>query len=240
MALRASASITATMKVDRSDPTSTPPLPKVIVIGDMGVGKTDLLWTGVHSEEELEAGRAPSHTNGPTTAFDFFPTTRRLTDNRTIRINFIDTAGQERFRILVQSNYRDATAFVMVYDITDAKSFLSLKEHWYREAWRHTQDQKPRPLWFLVGTKTDRHEERQVEFSEGSQFAATIDAFFFETNTREGNGARARVTLNLIAQTLVRNGVPCDSERASSAYRAQSINLRGASASARKKSKCKC
>src|SRR6185437_13698349 len=132
-------------------------------------------------------------------AFDFFPSTRRLTDNRTLRLLFIDSAGQEKFERLVKSNYRGATAMIFVYDITDAGSFLAIQQRWYPEAWKHYDEEqdtrKVKPFWFIIGTKTDLHAKREVTYAEVEKYATTIDAFFFETNTREGKGARARVTL---------------------------------------------
>jgi len=241
MALRSSASIVAS-HASASKP-SDPPVPKVVVIGEMGVGKTDWLTTAIHSKEQ-DSRSGPmllDHITVPTIAFDLLPTTRRLVDNKTMRINFVDTAGQERFAVLVKSNYRDAAAFVLMYDVTDAGSFIAIKERWYPEAFSYYEDMRIKPIWFLIGTKTDLHSQRQVTFEEARDYAATIDAFLFETNTREGKGARARVTVDLIAATMHRNGVPCDSERAVAVYKNDRVSLRGSSTDARlKKSKCGC
>lgn len=235
MALRRSDTISSTK---RGAPRPPPP-PKVVVIGEMGVGKTDLLMTGVHSLFDND-GVPFQHMTGTTIAYDFFPTQRRLTEGRTLNMILIDTAGQEKFQRLVASNYRGAAAFALVYDITDASSFIAIQQRWYPDAWQHYAHEKEKPIWFLVGTKTDLHEQREVTYEEAQLYATTIDAFLFETNTREGKGARARLTLDLIASTLVRHGVPCDAERSAAATIRDDIVALRTSASLSKRGKCAC
>jgi len=212
--------------------------PNVVVIGEMGVGKTDWLMTGIHSLD-ANNGVEFQHFTNSTIQFDYFPTTRRLTEGRTMRLNFIDTAGQEKFQVLVHSMYRNAAAFVLMYDVNDAASFLALQQRWYPDAWKYYEDAKRKPIWFIVGTKTDLHSAREVDYKEAEKYAAAIDAFVFETNTREGKGARARHTLDLIAAVMARHGVPCDAERAAAVEKTDIISLTGIGRS-KTTGKCKC
>lgn len=63
---------------------------KVIVVGDTGVGKTNLIYV-------FDKGRKPLAAN-PTVGVEFTSKTIRLNDNRRVRAQIWDTAGQEQFR----------------------------------------------------------------------------------------------------------------------------------------------
>ena len=73
-----------------------------------------------------------------------------------------DTAGQERFRTLTSSYYRNADAIIIVYDITDQESFTDVEGH-ITEGTRYSQ----RSEKFLVGNKVDLTNERVVDAASG-------------------------------------------------------------------------
>jgi Ras-related protein Rab-8A len=212
-----------------------PKLPKVIVVGEMGVGKSEFLQWGIHSRDGETYAPLMS---GSTICFDFFPTTRNVGNNATLRINFIDTAGQEQFHAITESNYRGAVAIVFMFDVTDAKSLAAVREYWYPSVLRNF-DSEFMPLCFLLGTKTDLAGKRQTLYEDGATVAGDIGALYYETSAHEAGGAKARVTIDIIARTLVRNGVPTDVERSTLAYRAQTVSLSG-SQKRKGKNKCAC
>merc|ERR1719491_2890756 len=93
---------------------SIPPKYKVVLLGDMTVGKTSLINRYLHGtfQEKVDA----------TIGMDF-QTKNVCTGDRTVRLQLWDTAGQERFRSLVTSYIRDAAAAVVVYDVTQRQTY---------------------------------------------------------------------------------------------------------------------
>ncbi|GJD09173.1 Ras-related protein RABH1d [Galdieria sulphuraria] len=97
-----------------------------------------------------------------TIGIDFLSKTMYLED-RTVRLQLWDTAGQERFRSLIPSYIRDSSVAVIVYDVTNRASFLSVNR-WLEEV---KNERGEDVVLVLVGNKTDQAERRQVSTEEG-------------------------------------------------------------------------
>lgn len=69
-------------------------------------------------------------------------------DHNQIKLQIWDTAGQESFRSITRSYYRDAAGALLVYDITRRESFNHLKR-WLEEA---RQNGNPNMTIMLIGT----------------------------------------------------------------------------------------
>ncbi|XP_042185044.1 ras-related protein Rab-8A isoform X2 [Oncorhynchus tshawytscha] len=95
---------------------------KLLLIGDSGVGKTCVLFR--FSEDAFNS------TFISTIGIDFKIRTIEL-DNKKIKLQIWDTAGQERFRTITTAYYRGAMGIMLVYDITNEKSFENIK-NWIR------------------------------------------------------------------------------------------------------------
>merc|ERR1719473_1870579 len=91
---------------------------KVIILGDSGVGKTSLMNQYVNKKF--------SNQYKATIGADFL-TKEVLLDEKLVTMQIWDTAGQERFQSLGVAFYRGADACVLVYDITNARSFSQLQ-----------------------------------------------------------------------------------------------------------------
>ena len=103
-------------------------------------------------------------------------------NDRDIRIQIWDTAGQETYRSITRSYYKSSTCAFIIYDITDRKSFSNItswlnecKEMCYKDI-----------LICLVGNKTDLEEKRAVQRAEGEKFAEDNGLLFFETSAKNG------------------------------------------------------
>ena len=91
---------------------------KLLLIGDSGVGKSCCLLR--FSEDSF----TPSFIT--TIGIDFKIRTIEL-DNKRVKLQIWDTAGQERFRTITTAYYRGAMGILLVYDVTDEKSFNSTR-----------------------------------------------------------------------------------------------------------------
>lgn len=99
-----------------------------------------------------------------------------------------DTAGQERFQSLGVAFYRGADACVLVYDITDAKSFEQLQS-WREEFLMQAIPRDPDNFPFIVlGNKLDCLSKRRVSEEKANKWCADISANpipYYETSAKE-------------------------------------------------------
>ncbi|KFY25487.1 hypothetical protein V493_04626 [Pseudogymnoascus sp. VKM F-4281 (FW-2241)] len=102
------------------------------------------------------------------------------------RLNLLDTAGQERFRTLSNSYYRGAHGVILVYDISNRDSFLSMGR-WFEEVQNNAM---PGTITYLVGSKLDKSASRKVSVSEGEALASIHGAQFCEVSSKTRENVR--------------------------------------------------
>ena len=119
---------------------------KVIILGDSGVGKTSLMNQYVNKKFSKQYKA--------TIGADFL-TKEVMIDDKLVTMQIWDTAGQERFQSLGVAFYRGADSCVLVYDITDPKSFDSLSG-WKEEFLVQAAPQHAEEFPFVcIGNKLD-------------------------------------------------------------------------------------
>lgn len=91
-----------------------------------------------------------------------------------------DTAGQERFRTITTAYYRGAMGIMLVYDITNEKSFENIK-NWIRNIEENASADVEK---MLLGNKCELEEKRQVSKERGEQLAVEYGIKFFETSAK--------------------------------------------------------
>ena len=91
---------------------------KVILIGDSGVGKTSILNRSVYNKFEPEQLTTLGASFKSKEVFFSLEG-----EQKSIKLQIWDTAGQEKFQSLTKMYFRDAKAALIVYDITDKESF---------------------------------------------------------------------------------------------------------------------
>jgi len=163
---------------------------KLLIIGDAGVGKSSLL---VRFADNIFT---PSYIT--TIGVDFKIRTIEV-DGKKIKLQIWDTAGQERFRTITATYYRGAHGVIVVYDVTDPQTFISIKK-WLTEIQTHC-DEVPR---VLVGNKLDSP-NRVVTEPDAQQFASTQKIKYFETSAKDGLGVEemfTEITRQALAQKL--------------------------------------
>ena len=143
-----------------------------------------------------------------------------VVDNRPIKLQIWDTAGQESFRSITRSYYRGAAGALLVYDVTRRDSFVHLQK-WYEEARAHSS---PTIALMLVGNKSDLEQKRVVSTREGEEFARERGMIFLETSAKAGVNVDSAFLLvsQLILSRIESGAVDIDNE-------ANGIKLGGAS-----------
>ena len=148
---------------------------KILIVGDINAGKTSILdqFTNQHFDGSYIS----------TIGIDFNVKILSIEDGINVKLQIWDTCGQERFRALTRSYYRNADAIIIVYDITSAKSFENAKI-WIKEVEQYVDSSV---LAVLVGNKSDLYVNRKVQYFQGYQLAQEKRMEFFETSAKYDN-----------------------------------------------------
>ena len=95
-------------------------------------------------------------------------------DGKKIKLQIWDTAGQERFRTITTAYYRGAMGIMLVYDITNEKSFDNIK-NWIRNIEEHASADVEK---MILGNKCDMNDRRQVRGYKQTSAPASISVSF--------------------------------------------------------------
>ncbi|CAB3997928.1 ras-related Rab-3D-like [Paramuricea clavata] len=147
---------------------------KVLVVGEMSVGKTSLIRRYSRPEEKM----AMSYLT--TVGIDFVNVIK-VVDNVRIRLQIWDTAGQERFRTFTKLHFRGTKGLVLMYDLTNFETFEKLT-NWLKDI--ETSGLNNEQL-IIVGNKSDLEHERQVPRERGEKLAHEFGFKFFETSAKD-------------------------------------------------------
>ncbi|XP_077404003.1 ras-related protein Rab-42a [Vanacampus margaritifer] len=146
---------------------------RIILLGDSTVGKSSLLkrfTDGVYSDVA-----------DPTVGVDFYARSLDIQPGVKIRLQLWDTAGQERFRSITTSYYRNSVGGLLVFDLTNRKTFEHVRE-WYNEVSEHILPHHM--IYILIGHKSDLKKERKVSLDEAEQLAAELGIRYIETSAK--------------------------------------------------------
>ncbi|XP_030105459.1 ras-related protein Rab-11B isoform X1 [Mus musculus] len=141
----------------------------VVLIGDSGVGKSNLLSRFTRNEFNLES---------KSTIGVEFATRSIQVDGKTIKAQIWDTAGQERYRAITSAYYRGAVGALLVYDIAKHLTYENV-ERWLKELRDHADSNI---VIMLVGNKSDLRHLRAVPTDEARAFAEKNNLSFIETS----------------------------------------------------------
>ena len=150
---------------------------KFILIGSSGVGKTAILKRLVEDSFTDES---------QSTIGVEFDSTIINVDDQKVKLQIWDTAGQERFRSIAKAYYRNAVGVILVFDITERKSFDDLSG-WLNDI-RTLCD--PNAVIQLIGNKSDLGSSRVVTLSEAEQYATQQHMSYLETSAKGGDNVR--------------------------------------------------
>lgn len=145
---------------------------KLVLIGDSGVGKSNLLSRFARNEFSLES---------KSTIGVEFATRSIQVDDKIIKAQIWDTAGQERYRAITSAYYRGAIGALLVYDVSRHITFENV-QRWLKELRDHTDSNI---VIMLVGNKADLRHLRAVSTEDAKAFAEKENTFFMETSALE-------------------------------------------------------
>ncbi|KAF4102788.1 ras-related protein Rab-25b [Onychostoma macrolepis] len=151
---------------------------KVVLIGESGVGKSNLLSRFTKNEF--------NHDSRTTIGVEFSTRTVQL-NGLTIKAQIWDTAGLERYRAITSAYYRGAVGALLVYDISKHLTYESA-ERWLKELYDHAD---PHIVVMLVGNKTDLSAVRSVPSEDAKDFAEKNGLLFMETSALESVNVEA-------------------------------------------------
>ena len=164
---------------------------KIVVVGESGVGKSNLVHQfvqNVFNEQlnptlgvELESLVVPTH-NG-----------------KFAKMQFWDTAGQEKMRTITHSYYHDAHGAILVYDVAD-KSTIERIPYWMKQVRDRTGENVK---CMLLGNKIDKVDERQVTKEQGEAIATKWGALFFEVSAKTNQDNCVNKAMEALVKEMV-------------------------------------
>lgn len=174
---------------------------KIVLIGDSGVGKSNILSRFTRNEFCLESKS--------TIGVEFATRTLQV-DGKTIKAQIWDTAGQERYRAITSAYYRGAVGAFLVYDITKKQTFDNV-QRWLRELRDHADSNI---VIMLAGNKSDLNHLRAVDEADGQTLAERDGLSFLETSALEA------VNIEQAFQTILKEIYQIVSKKALAAQQA--------------------
>ena len=186
---------------------------KIVLIGDSGVGKSNLLSRFTRNEFNLESKT--------TIGVEFAQKTVSI-DGKQIKAQIWDTAGQERYRAITSAYYRGAVGALLVYDVCKSNSFENA-EKWMKELRDHADSQT---VVLLTGNKADLKHLRAVKVEDAQAFAEKQQIGFLETSALEGTGVEKafEYVLNEIYKLTIRHVL--DKRSSASVGPSRKLNLK--------------
>ncbi|XP_028786502.1 ras-related protein RABA1f-like [Neltuma alba] len=154
---------------------------KVVLIGDSGVGKSNLLSRFTKNEFSLESKS--------TIGVEFATRSIRVHE-KVVKAQIWDTAGQERYRAITSAYYRGAVGALLVYDVTRHVTFGNV-ERWLKELRDHTD---ANIVVMLIGNKADLQHLKAVSTEDSQAFAEQENIFFMETSALESTNVEDAFT----------------------------------------------
>ena len=176
---------------------------KLALLGDSSVGKTALCNSLMNLEFSEDALAS--------IGIDKLETKFPLKNGKEIKLILWDTAGQERFRSMALKTLRAVQGIVVVFDVTQKKTFESVNS-WLEEI----KECLDNPCLVLLGNKIDKiKEEWEVTKEEAEKYAKSLNLAYFETSakTKQGlNDAFSFIVNKAYDKVKIQNGINLEEE----------------------------
>lgn len=150
---------------------------KIVVVGDSGVGKSNILSRYAQDEFNFDSKA--------TVGVELYTKTFKIND-KYVKVHFWDTAGQERYKSITAAYYRGAKGAMIVFDITRPDTFNNV-DKWFNEI-KEFGEKNMQIL--AVGNKSDLKHLRAVDNKNAVAKAEILDVAYFETSALESTNIR--------------------------------------------------
>ena len=147
---------------------------KVVLIGDMKVGKTNIVSRYIKNEFNKDS---------MSTIGVEFGSKELVIEGHNVKVQIWDTAGQEKYKSITNAYYKGAKGAFVVYDITNKNSFDNA-DNWLNNL-RASADKKCSII--LIGNKSDLEDKREVSIEQGEEKAKNSEIAFMETSALSGD-----------------------------------------------------
>lgn len=145
---------------------------KISILGDSSTGKTSLISRYKNDNfDDLETS---------TIGVEFTPK-KIIIDNEEIKLHIWDLSGQEKFRSITTSYYRNCHGIIITFDITNSDSFKNLNKI-LMDVYKFSD---PNTCIVLVGNKCDLFEKRKIGYDRAKKFADDMGIEYYETSSKE-------------------------------------------------------
>ncbi|KAL4318099.1 hypothetical protein GQ457_18G006090 [Hibiscus cannabinus] len=200
---------------------------KIVLIGDSGVGKSNILSRFTRNEFCLESKS--------TIGVEFATRTLQV-EGKTVKAQIWDTAGQERYRAITSAYYRGAVGALLVYDITKRQTFDNV-QRWLRELRDHADSNI---VVMMAGNKSDLNHLRAVSEDDGHGLAEKEGLSFLETSALEATNIEKafQTVLNEIYNVTSKKALAAKEAAANATVPGQGTTINVADASGNTKKGC--
>ena len=147
---------------------------KILLLGDSSVGKTCFLMR--YTDNTFQ------DIHMSTIGLDYKLKNVQLENGKMVKIQVWDTAGQDRFRSITKNYYKGAHGIILIYDVTEQKSFDNVK-NWMAQI---KEEVSERVSIVLVGNKIDDEDNRKISTEQGESMAKDYEIIFFECSAKTG------------------------------------------------------
>ena len=150
---------------------------KIVIVGDSGVGKTNLVKRFVQNSFNLNTQS--------TVGVEFFSNNYYVND-KLIRIEMWDTAGQERYKSITSAYYKGAIGALIVYDVTNISSFKNV-DRWFYEI----KDFASKDIQvIMIGNKTDLIDKKEISTEMSQDKALELEIPVLETSALNASNVK--------------------------------------------------
>lgn len=172
---------------------------KIIILGNVSVGKTSIL------QQFLEESFDESYSC--TISADYKSKSLLIDDNTWVEMNIWDTCGQEKYKTLTRQYYREARGCILVFDVADKKSFADL-DKWIEDLKEYGDEDI---TITIVGNKADLEKERVISFKEGEALAKKLKFDYIEVSAK--TGLNINILFEILCKSMIQKNEDVERKR---------------------------
>jgi len=165
---------------------------KIVLIGNVAVGKSSIIKRFIHNDF--------NKSYLCTVGTELSRKSLLIGGNKRANLLIWDTCGQEKFRAVTRQYYRDTHAIILVFDLTNGKTFKDLNS-WLEEAINYINNTKC--LFFVLGNKSDETEKIVVTNEQIKNFLKNNPKIKKYYEVSAFNGHNIDLTFDKMSQYLI-------------------------------------